>query len=133
MNLLVKKGKLNNKAILFYEQINDEILNTFGISDKYFEIIRLKIKIESMWIKVLEKNERYLIAQIQPLERELEAKLTQEPKKNESIRMSLMAIEKNMGIKLDYKTLSIRDFYEYCKYLEETSKLYQNELSKKNI
>lgn len=132
LKYLVKRGKLTNSATRHYENINAQLIDNFGISDKYFDILRLRIKIEQMWLKVIDKDERYLIAQIQPLERELEAKMKVDLSKS-NIRMSLMAIEKNMSIKLNYNTVTIREFYDYCKFLEEINKQYKDELSKKSI
>lgn len=132
LKYLLKRGKVTDSAIKHYENINAQLIDNFGISDKYFDILRLRIKIEQMWLKVIDKDERYLIAQIQPLERELETKMKVDLSKS-NIRMSLMAIEKNMSIKLNYNKVTIREFYDYCKFLEEINKQYKDELSKKSV
>lgn len=104
-----------------YEKLNDEIINTFGISKDFSKQIKLKINIELLYAKMYDKNDKSLELQI--FEREKELENLQKVQGNFDIYDSIVAMNKS-GIQCDINTLT---YYDLLNYSNSLAKLIKNE------
>lgn len=108
LKYLHKKQKESNFALIVYEKLNDEIIDTYGASQDYLKKLNLRIEI------ALEDD----ITMQEIKQADLEA-LEQKKVENLSIDDSIIAIEKQMGFKLIQKETSVREFYNYINQLKK--------------
>ena len=121
LNYLCKVGKIDYRVLQVYEKLNDEIINTFGISKDFSKQIKLKINIELLYAKMYDKNDKSLELQI--FEREKELENLQKVQGNFDIYDSIVAMNKS-GIQCDINTLT---YYDLLNYSNSLAKLIKNE------
>lgn len=121
LKYLCKVGKIDYRSLQVYEKLNDEIINTFGISKDFSKQIKLKINIELLYAKMYEKNDKSLELQI--FEREKELENLQKVQGNFDIYDSIVAMNKS-GIQCDINTLT---YYDLLNYSNSLAKLIKNE------
>lgn len=124
LKYLLKSGELDDRAVSIYENIYDQIIKNFGISEKYKQILRLQIKIESLWHDVLVNGNKWKELQANIEEDNLDKLLKLKVDKID-IYESLFSIEKNLNFSIDYDKISIRKYYNYCINIEKTAKRYE--------
>jgi hypothetical protein len=108
-------GKVGRYAPLAFTKIQDELIDNFGISNDYKNILRKRIKIELLYLHQFKTKDKSNQLLIEIEEAEIEA--IKKTFKKSDIHMSIIAIEKAMGIKIAHNELTIYDFYKYTKYL----------------
>jgi len=116
LKYLSKTGNICKRAIKVYNNLQDQIVDKYGINQDFMEILRNKMKIEMLYADVILNKDRSLLTKIEILEiknEELEAKITKG-----DIYELVMAIEKNLGFKLDVRAISIDEFFKYTKILK---------------
>ena len=118
LKYLVINGEIDERAISIYDKIQSEIIDVFGISEQLLKVIRKKIELEKLYFKLLIKNEKTVQLQINHLEAEIE-QLEKQNKQGNDIHLSIMSIEKFQGVKLDFKTLTIREYYNYSLFIKK--------------
>ena len=112
LKYLNKKLKSSGYNIFAYENINDEIIDTFGASKDFLIKLKLKIDIEIMRAE----NKPLLFIEI----KEDELKNIEEKKsENLSFYDIIFQIEKQMNFKIDVTKLTVFEFYNYCKNLNK--------------
>lgn len=121
LKYLCKVGKIDYRSLQVYEKLNDEIINTFGISKDFSKQIKLKINIELLYAKMYDKNDKSLELQI--FEREKELENLQKVQGNFDIYDSIVAMNKS-GIQCDINTLT---YYDLLNYSNSLAKLIKNE------
>jgi len=52
--LLNKGTRIDFAGQLAYQKIQDEMIDTFGVSNEYLQILQAKIRIEKMYAKMLQ-------------------------------------------------------------------------------
>ncbi len=121
---LCREGrKVDYRAKLVYQQLNEELVDTFGISKSHKKQLSIQIQIELMWAKYFDKGDKSIILQITALETELENITNQ--KTDYDLYDSLVSLNKS-GITADINTMTVLDYFNYAKSL---SKLIKNENS----
>lgn len=118
--LLKDKGNPDKYAPIVYKKLQDEIIDTFGISDRYRKILRKMIKIEMMYLSqhTQGKANQLLI----DIEEEELSKMT-EMKTKTDIYSAIISVSKNVGsLQIDPKTLTVYEFYKITKALENGEK-----------
>lgn len=112
LKYLNKKLKSSDYNIFAYENINDEIIDTFGASKEFLTKLKLKIDIEIM----KSENKPLLFIEIKEDElKNIEDKKTE----NSSFYDIIFQIEKQMNFKIDVTKLTVFEFYNYCKNLNK--------------
>jgi hypothetical protein len=117
LKYLLKNGELDDRAVNIYEKLQDSIIDTFGISDNMQMLLAKKKKAEILYHDILVNGNKFKQLQLNVLESEIEQLEKKQPKGD--VITSIIAIEKNMGFKIDYKTLTIREFYNYSNFLSK--------------
>ncbi len=114
---LVKSGNIDSRCQEVYEKLQDEFLNIFGISNEYAKALRLKIQIALLENRMLCKGENALGLQIKTLESQL--KTLEVPKSKTEVFDSIIGIEKHMGFKVNYQTITVYEFYKYAEHIKK--------------
>lgn len=104
----VKEDELYKLAICF-ENLYFQFLDRFGISDELNDILDIQNQIKVLEIDLkLGKKTAKIFLNIKKLE--LEDKLQSDKPKNTTHKV---AIEKYLGFKIDLKSTSVLEYYEY--------------------
>lgn len=106
-------------GIMAYESIQDDLIDTFGISQDYKKILETKVRIERMYAKMYVNNDRSLKLLITQEERELE--LMERPKTTTDMYESLLQIEKLQGVRYPVKEITVYDYYKLAKLVSKKS------------
>lgn len=117
---LLKHGKLDMYAAQAYEILQDQLVDTFGISTDFLKILKLSIRIEEMYAKQIKTGDKSNQLLINIAEFELE-KLKNVPVKSD-LYDSLVYIESALGFKLNPKEITVFDFYKYSKFVANKAK-----------
>lgn len=120
LSYISRTGKLCKRAPKVYDKLSDELVDTFGVSEDYMKILRLKIKVEMLWGTIIETKDRSKKVFIDMYEIEIE-ELKAKNKKSDLFDM-IIAIEENVGVKMNYKTLTVYEFHKYAKRLSNKIK-----------
>ena len=116
LKYLSKRLKENDFNIFAYENINDEVIDSFGASKEFLTKLKLKIDIEIMKAE----NKPLLFIEI----KEDELKNIEEKKsENSSFYDLIFQIEKQMNFRIDTKKLTVFEFYNYCKNLNKNGRV----------
>lgn len=108
-----------------WENLYNEFINTFGISDSLREVLQIKKEIAVMRYKmVADDSNAYLQTFINIKEYELKQILGRLEK--QEFTSAKVYIEKYMGFRIDLKTTSVKEYYEYLKVLEKEAKKITN-------
>ena len=117
--LFVTKQEVENNELLErrWALIYDEYLNEFGLSDDYKEILKVKRKIANLQADYIIKGDRVLLNFINIEKNALES-LYDTSKKGSTFRDSLVHLEKMQGIKINTKTITVADYYNYLRSIK---------------
>jgi len=113
----LKEHKEENKLLYKqqFELLYNEFLDTFGINDHLKSIIELQNEIVLYKIDIALTGDKSLTALQQLAEQRLQKKI--EVKKT-STNLVKVHIEKFMGFRIDEKQVTVDDYYNYLKALE---------------
>lgn len=115
---LVKNGGVDKYASEVYQLIQDQIINTFGVADRYRRILQLMVKIELLKGEMALSGDRTYGLKIAKAEERLNE--YKEFGEASDLFENVAAIEQSMGgMKLDYNRLSVFEYYNYCKLLSK--------------
>ncbi len=93
-----------------------EFLDRYGINDKLSDIIELKNEILINEIELAITGDRFINTIIQLKKEELEKLIEQKVIKTNS---SKIAIEKYLGFRINEKEITVVEYYDYLKEIEE--------------
>lgn len=97
--------------------IQDQLVDAFGVSDTYKRKLKIKIDIEILKLRQLIKNDFSTEIDIKLLQKEL---LALEKIKQDGDLMDLkISIENYMKLKIDFKKISVFEFYKYVNNVEK--------------
>jgi len=109
--------KEDYKLYKVWNDIQDEYLDEFGITNEFREVLSLKKK----WI---EKRTEYVISQDRFIK--MESDLLQidindliNEKKSVDKEETLIMLEQKLGIRLDAKNISVKKYYKYINYFSK--------------
>lgn len=111
----LKKGRLDRFAIVAYQNLNDQLIDSFGISDNYMNILKETANIEAMYARQIRTGDRSNRLLIDVAEIELERMKAAQPKGD--FMDSVVYIEKEMGFPLDPEKTTVYAYYNYSRYL----------------
>lgn len=115
---LLKCGtKTDFAGHIAYQRLQDDMIDTFGISEDYTQILNAKIRIEKMYAKMLSSGDKsqQLLITIEEIELE---KLEKMPTKTD-LQESLYQIEKIQGVRYPAKEITVYDFYKLAKLVSK--------------
>jgi hypothetical protein len=115
---LLKRGtKIDFAGQIAYQKLQDDMIDTFGISEDYTQILNAKIRIERMYAKMFasgDKSQQLLIT-IEEIEL---GKLEKAPTKTD-LQETLYQIEKIQGVRYPSKEITVYDFYKLAKLVSK--------------
>ena len=116
--LIQKKGLVPNAKCFVenFEKIQSEIIDTFGVSDHYKQIIAIKQELCRLKIDKVVNNESYLETFIDIKNDELTAL---EQQKGTSVNEIKVYLEKFLGFKINLKEISTMEYFNYLKQLNK--------------
>jgi len=115
--LLNKGTRIDFAGQIAYQKIQDDMIDTLGISDEYMNVLETKIKIEKMYSKLLSGDRKQLLL-IEIEEMEL-AKLESKGTSKTDLQESLFQIEKIQGVRYNPKEITVYDFYKLAKLVSK--------------
>lgn len=118
--LLNKGTKIDFAGQIAYQKIQNDMIDTLGISDEYMNLLETKIKIEKMYAKLLAGDRKQLLL-IEIEEMEL-AKLESKGTTKTDLQESLFQIEKIQGVRYNPKEITVYDFYKLAKLVAKNNK-----------
>lgn len=116
--MLREKKKLTEHAPLIFDTLYSDFIRTFGVSDSYKTYLDKVVEIRIAEIDMILFDDPSMETFIDIMKVELE-----------DIKMSgsggtymdtAIAVEKNMGFKLNTKEVSVFEYYSYIKSLEKS-------------
>jgi hypothetical protein len=97
--------------------LQDQLIDAFGVSDTYKRKLKIKIDIEILRLRQLIKNDFSTQIDIEILKKEL---IALENIKLDGDLMDLkISIENYMKLKIDFKEISVFEFYKYVNNVEK--------------
>lgn len=117
--LLNKGTRIDFAGQIAYQKIQDDMIDTLGISDEYISVLETKIKIEKMYAKLLNGDRKQLLL-IEIEEMEL-AKLESKGTTKTDLQESLFQIEKIQGVRYNPKEITVFDFYKLAKLVSKNN------------
>jgi len=116
VNVADDRGKVDFAGQYAYESIQDEMINTFGISQEYLTVMQAKIRIEKMYAKYLAGDKALkLLITIEEIELE---KLEKAPTKVD-LQETLFQIEQIQGVRYNPKEITVYEFYKLAKLVSK--------------
>jgi len=115
--LLKRDTRTDFAGQIAYQKLQDDMIDTFGISEDYKQILNAKIRIERMYAKMFasgDKSQKLLIT-IEEIELE---KLEKAPTKTD-LQETLYQIEKIQGVRYPSKEITVYDFYKLYKLVSK--------------
>lgn len=106
-----KTGKVCKRAESVYYKMIDELVDNFGVSEDYLRLQSNKVKIEFYYADQIQSGDYSNQVFIEILEIDNQELETQNTKSD--LFDSVISIEKNMGFKMDYKTMTVYEFHKY--------------------
>lgn len=119
--LLIKGTKIDFAGQIAYQKIQDEMIDTFGVSNEYLQILQAKIRIEKMYAKMLQSGDKSSRLLIEVEEMEL-AKLESKTTTKTDLQESLFQIEKIQGVRYNPKEITVFDFFKLAKLVSKNNK-----------
>jgi len=114
--MVVKRGIFGN-PIKAFEDIQRQLVDRFGISENFAEILELRREICELQCEVAITENRYQNTFIRIKEQELEQLLTVKGATNEELKT---IIEKWLGFKLNLQQITISEWYSYLKQFSQS-------------
>lgn len=110
-----KKITVYNDKILnkLWEDIYNEYLGEFGLSDNYEEILKQKKKIASLQADYLITGDRIIINYVNIEKEQLKVLTKRDKTKDITFREGIAQLEKSQGFKINTRQLSVADYYNY--------------------
>jgi hypothetical protein len=118
LTYLSKTRKLCKRAEGVYYRMVDELVDEFGVSEDYLRLQSNKVKIEMYYNDQIHTGDYSNQPFIEILEIDNQ-ELESENSKSDLFD-SVISIEKNLGFKLDYKTMTVYEFHKYGAFIEKT-------------
>jgi hypothetical protein len=117
--LFTDKVEIENTFELetLWSSIYNEYLSEFGLSDDYKEISKIKRRIGMLQADYILKEERLILNHINMEKKALES-MYDNTTKGSSFRDSLVHLEKMQGIKINTKTITVADYYNYLRSIK---------------
>jgi len=114
----LSKSKLSGLFIKdALNKIQDQLIDAFGVSDIYKRKLKIQIDIEILKLKQLINNDFSTEIDIKLLQKEL---IALENIKQQGDLMDLkISIENYMKLKIDFKDISVFEFYKYVNNVEK--------------
>lgn len=117
--LLIKRKKVGSEILSelkkAWENIYDEYLQEFGLSDSFVEIKSREIEIAKLQLQLILTGDRTIETFIEVYQHELDD--VKKQSMNGSFMDCKIAIETAMKFQINMHTTSIREFYSYLKHL----------------
>lgn len=120
LKFLLKKGDLCEKAGYVYQKLQDELVDEFGISEDFLQILRNKLKIESYLADQIITGNKSNQIFIEMLEIDNEEATVKDTKFD--LFDSIIPIEKYMGFKFDPKKITVFEFHKYSRFVSNKLK-----------
>lgn len=106
------KGKVNNDLFDFWEALQDEYINRFGLDESYRKQLKLMIKVSKLNCQFVLTKDRFLLNEINMVEHEIEMS-------NKIEGLSFYDIkdhaEKHKGFRIDPKVVTVTEWYTTLK------------------
>ncbi len=116
------KLELNNSDHLkqLFNQIYDEYIEEFGLSDNYIKMIEGRKRIAAMQHQYIQTGDRSILNMIEIEELEMKNEFNS----SEGLRYEavVMAIEKRQSIAIDPKTITVYKYNNYIRNIKEETK-----------
>jgi len=105
----------------FWAKIYDEFIEEFGFSENYIEVLDHKKRIAILKNDFVITDNRFLLNHIRIAENRLK-EIEKTAPIGVSFRESIVMIEKEQGIKIDAKKISVADYNSYIKTMNKNGK-----------
>lgn len=116
-----ERNEMCHRAPNVYQKLQDELIDTFGISDDFLQILKNKIKIEQYYYDQIETgrtSNQILIEMLKIENKELET-----DKSKADLFEGIHVIGKFFpNVPVDPKTISVYDFHNYSKVISNKLK-----------
>ena len=96
-----------------WEKIEEEFFNQIGYSEKYFEILRLKVDLAKTKVIYYKSDNRALKTLIEVKKAKLQQAVSVEV--GSTFDLMTAQVSKFMGFRIDVKEVSVLEFYNYLK------------------
>lgn len=116
--MIKKKGLFGNHERAF-ENIQRQLVDRFGLSESFIEIIELQKEIIALKCEVAISGDKFHNTFIRIHEEELKQKLEQKSLKSNELKI---LIEKWIGFKLNLHELSVSEWFSYLHQYSEFNK-----------
>jgi len=116
--MIKKKGLFGNHERAF-ENIQRQLVDRFGLSESFIEIIELQKEIIALKCEVAISGDKFNNTFIRIHEEELKQKLEQKSLKSNELKI---LIEKWIGFKLNLHELSVSEWFSYLHQYSEFNK-----------
>ena len=114
LKYLLKKGSLDFRAYPIFENIQNEIIDNFGISKDFQNKLKLQIQLERMYNRLFVTQDKSFKLHIANIEEQLSKFDNKETKFD--LFDAIVSMQKN-GLHVDIKTVTVYEFYKYSQSL----------------
>ena len=118
--LLKEDKKLTHHAEGVFDSIYSDFIRIFGVSENYKQYLNKLVEIELAEIDMLLNDDKSLETFIDIMKVELDD--LKSVQGDGTYMDTAIAVEKNMGFKINTKDISVFEFYSYIKSLEKQPK-----------
>lgn len=101
-----------------WEAIQDQIIDSFGISDKFKQLLRLENEILRLKLKAAIEEDRSLLTIAEVKEMQLKKNIEAQ-EKTVSIDDMIIAIELRLKISINELTTTVKKFYKYLQLISK--------------
>ncbi len=116
ININDYKESINDKCIETFSNLYTEYIDTFGISQTLTDIIETQNEILLMKIEKAINEDKTLDTFITLKELELKDKLNVKQTKTNTAKV---AIEKYLGLRINEKEVTVKEYYDYLEAIKE--------------
>lgn len=113
-NYIAKKGKAGKKVKVAYQKIEDELIDTFGVSDDYKKTLKNNIRIAILRCDVMITGDRTKLIFIERLEQQ--NKEIEDTQVKGDIYEAIHNLQQRTPYRIDLKLITIFEFYTMIKY-----------------
>lgn len=107
-----------NEIQALWEAIQNQLIDTFGISEKYKELLRLENQILRIKLKAAIEEDRSLLTIAEVKEIQLKKNI-QAQEKTISIDDMIIAIELKLKVSIDEQKTTVKKFYKYLQLISK--------------
>lgn len=115
---LLKYGRVDRFAAKAYQNLQDQIIDKFGIGDDYENQLRMQIQIALMEIDIAVTGDRINQIFIDRMKQQLEEIRSKQKGVKSNPYESLFQIEQAVGYKLDIHKVSVFEFFNYSEQIK---------------